>query len=61
MKSHGIGVGYRYPHDFEGADVDQQYLPDELATGATTARRPRLRGDDRPADGGSDRRTGGSR
>ena len=30
MKQHGIGVGYRYPHDFEGADVDQQYLPDEL-------------------------------
>jgi putative ATPase len=31
MKHHGIGVGYRYPHDFAGADVDQQYLPDELA------------------------------
>ena len=31
MKQHGIGVGYRYPHDYEGADVDQQYLPDELA------------------------------
>ena len=31
MKQHGIGVGYRYPHDFEGADIDQQYLPDELA------------------------------
>jgi putative ATPase len=31
MKAHGIGVGYRYPHDYEGADVDQQYLPDELA------------------------------
>jgi putative ATPase len=31
MKSHGIGVGYRYSHDYEGADVDQQYLPDELA------------------------------
>ena len=31
MKQHGIGVGYRYPHDFEGADVDQRYLPDELA------------------------------
>jgi len=31
MKHHGIGVGYRYPHEFEGADVDQQYLPDELA------------------------------
>jgi putative ATPase len=30
MKQHGIGVGYKYPHEFEGADVDQQYLPDEL-------------------------------
>ncbi len=30
MKRHGIGVGYRYPHDFDGADVAQQYLPDEL-------------------------------
>ena len=32
MTQHGIGVGYRYSHDFEGADVDQQYLPDALAT-----------------------------
>ncbi|HUQ77323.1 MAG TPA: replication-associated recombination protein A [Patescibacteria group bacterium] len=31
MKAHGIGVGYRYPHDFEGDDIEQQYLPDELA------------------------------
>jgi len=31
MRQHGIGVGYRYPHDFEGSDVDQQYLPDALA------------------------------
>jgi putative ATPase len=31
MRHHGIGVGYRYPHDFEGHDVDQQYLPDKLA------------------------------
>jgi len=31
MRSHGIGVGYRYPHDFEGADIAQQYLPDALA------------------------------
>jgi putative ATPase len=31
MKHHGIGVGYRMPHDYDGADVDQQYLPDELA------------------------------
>jgi putative ATPase len=30
MRQHGIGVGYKYAHDFEGADVDQQYLPDEL-------------------------------
>ncbi len=31
MKQHGIGVGYRYSHDYDGADVEQQYLPDELA------------------------------
>jgi putative ATPase len=31
MKQHGIGVGYRNPHDFEGDDAAQQYLPDELA------------------------------
>jgi putative ATPase len=31
MKAHGIGVGYRYPHDFANHDVDQQYLPDQLA------------------------------
>ena len=31
MKHHGIGVGYRFPHDYEGHDVEQQYLPDELA------------------------------
>ena len=30
MKSHGIGIGYRYPHDFADADVEQQYLPDLL-------------------------------
>jgi putative ATPase len=30
-KEHGYGRGYLYPHDFEEADVDQQYLPDELA------------------------------
>ena len=31
MKHHGIGVGYRYPHDYDGHDVEQRYLPDELA------------------------------
>jgi putative ATPase len=30
MKAHGIGVGYTFPHDYEGDDVAQQYLPDEL-------------------------------
>ncbi len=31
LKQHGIGVGYRNPHDYEGDDVAQQYLPDALA------------------------------
>ncbi len=31
MRTHGIGVGYLFPHDFEGDDVRQQYLPDLLA------------------------------
>ena len=30
MKAHGIGVGYKFPHDFEGDDIEQRYLPDEL-------------------------------
>ncbi len=30
MRSHGIGVGYKNPHDYEGADVGQQGLPDLL-------------------------------
>ena len=29
-REHGYGKGYRYPHDYDDADVDQQYLPDEL-------------------------------
>jgi putative ATPase len=24
------GVGYKFPHDFEGDDIEQQYLPDEV-------------------------------
>lgn len=31
MKDLGYGVQYRYPHDFPGHYVAQQYLPDELA------------------------------
>ncbi len=30
LKHHGIGVGYVNPHDFEGDDAPQQYLPDQL-------------------------------
>ena len=30
-KEFGYGKGYLYPHDFDDADVEQQYLPDELA------------------------------
>jgi putative ATPase len=30
-REQGYGKGYRYPHDYDGADVDQQYLPDALA------------------------------
>jgi putative ATPase len=30
-REHGWGRGYLYPHDFENADVDQQYLPEALA------------------------------
>jgi putative ATPase len=31
MRHHGFGVGYKYPHDYEDGDVEQQYLPDTLA------------------------------
>jgi putative ATPase len=30
MRELGYGAGYRYAHDFEGARVDQQHLPDIL-------------------------------
>ena len=30
MKAEGHGEGYRYPHDFEGHYVPEDYLPDEL-------------------------------
>ncbi len=31
LKHHGHGVGYRYPPDYAGSDVEQGYLPDTLA------------------------------
>ncbi len=30
MKELGYSDGYKYPHDFPGHWVEQQYLPDEL-------------------------------
>ncbi len=30
MKKDGYNVGYKYPHDYPGGIVDQQYLPDEI-------------------------------
>lgn len=30
MKQHGYGEGYKYPHNYENAQVEQQYLPDEV-------------------------------
>ena len=30
MKKFGYGTGYKYPHDFPGHYVEQQYLPDEM-------------------------------
>lgn len=30
MKELGYGMGYKYPHDFKDAKVDEDYLPDKL-------------------------------
>lgn len=30
MKEFGYGEGYKYPHDYEGGVVEQQYLPDKI-------------------------------
>ncbi len=30
MKKEGYGVGYKYPHDYPGHYVEQQYLPDKM-------------------------------
>jgi len=30
MKKDGYNVGYKYPHDYPGGIVEQQYLPDEI-------------------------------
>ena len=30
MEAHGYGEGYKYPHNFPGHVVEQQYLPDKM-------------------------------
>ena len=30
MSEFGYGNGYKYPHDYPGHVVDQQYLPDKM-------------------------------
>ena len=30
MEQHGYGQGYKYPHDYPGNWVEQQYLPDKM-------------------------------
>ena len=30
MQDYGYSVGYKYPHNFEGGYVEQQYMPDKL-------------------------------
>ena len=30
MEKDGYGVGYKYPHDYPGHYVEQQYLPDKM-------------------------------
>ena len=30
MQDFGYSVGYKYPHDFPGHIVEQQYLPDKM-------------------------------
>ena len=30
MEQFGYGEGYKYPHDYPGHYVEQQYLPDEM-------------------------------
>ncbi len=41
-KDYGHGQGYRYPHDYPGALVAQQYLPDDLV--GTTYYQPTTNG-----------------
>ena len=56
------GKGYVYPHDYVGADVDQQYLPDGSRAGATTSRQTTaMRRSSASAWPASGRASGGSR
>ncbi|MGI8928764.1 MAG: replication-associated recombination protein A [Candidatus Limnocylindrales bacterium] len=46
-KDFGHGRGYVYPQDYDGADVEQQYLPDLLATHGRSYYRPSDQGYER--------------
>ena len=61
MKSLGYGGGYKYPHDFEGNYVPEEYLPDALVgrrfyepgdSGAEAQSEAQARGAPRPRRGG---------
>lgn len=45
MKDAGYGKGYKYSHDYEGSDGNQEYLPDELS--GTTYYQPKSIGRER--------------
>jgi putative ATPase len=55
MRSMGYGQGYRYPHDYPGGRVEQQYLPDALV-----GRRYYRPGDRDGAPGGQPAAPGGA-
>ncbi len=64
MKSMGYSGGYRYPHNFSGNYVPEEYLPDALRGSASTSRaRTARRRASRSAfpGGGRSRRSGGRR
>src|SRR5262249_36581003 len=55
MKSMGYGKGYQYAHDYAGAKVDQQPLPDQLVgrryyAPSANGAEPDLAGDRPPPD-----------
>jgi len=61
LRSSGAGRrNYRYPHDFDGDDVDQQYLPTSSSAAATTSPANSVPSEDRRVSNvcGKDERSG---